>query len=265
MIVWLNDGLVATEAARIDPRDRGLLLGDGLFETVRVREGQPGLWRAHSARLTLGAAVLGLPLPPVDLSQAIGAVAEANGLQDAAVRLTLTRGVGPRGVAPPEPCSPTLLITAAPLALAQPKPVALCVARSTCRNERSPLSRLKTLNYLDAVIARREALARGFDDAVMLNTQARVAEATAANLFVRVDGRWATPPVGEGALPGVIRGELLAAGFAIEAPLVEADLLRADEMLLTNSLGLTPVMRCGDRSLTVGQGAAAAVRLFDGF
>ncbi len=265
MIVWLNDGLVDAHRARIDPSDRGLLLGDGLFETVRVRDGGPRLWPAHAARLAAGAAALGLPLPQVDLPAAIGAVLGANALRDAAVRLTLTRGVGPRGVAPPEPCAPTLLITSAPLASPPPKPVSLCIARSTCRNERSPLSRTKTLNYLDAMIARREALARGFDDAVMLNTQGRVTEATAANLFVRIDGHWLTPPVEEGALPGVLRGALLAVGFAAEAAMTEAALFGADEMLLTNSLGVTPVNLFEDRALTVGEGAATAQRLFERF
>lgn len=265
MIVWLNDGLIEAAAARIDPGDRGLLLGDGLFETIGVRDGGPRLWPAHAARLAAGAATLGLPLPRVDLPAAIGAVLDANALRDAAVRLTLTRGAGPRGVAPPEPCTPTLLITAAPLASTPPKPLALCIARFTCRNERSPLSRLKTLNYLDAVIARREALARGFDDAVMLNTRGRGTEATAANLLALIDGHWVTPPVEEGALPGVIRGELLAVGFAAEAAMTAAALFEADEMLLTNSLGVTPVIRCEDRVLTVGEGAATAQRLFERF
>lgn len=263
MSVWLNDGLIEVEAARIDPRDRGLLLGDGLFETVRVRDGHLRLWSAHFARLAAGAAALGIPLPDTDLPAAIAVLLEANALTDAAVRLTLTRGVGPRGVTPPEPCSPTLLITAAPLAGPSSRPVALCIARSTCRNEHSRLSRLKTLNSLESVIARREALARGFDEAVVLNTRGRVAEATAANLFLRLGDRWLTPPIAEGALPGVVRGELLAARFATEEIVTETDLLGAEQLLLTNSLGVVAASRCEDRVLTSGEGAVSARRLFD--
>lgn len=252
MIVWLGEGLVPVERARIDPRDRGLLLGDGLFETVRVRNGSPRLWRRHLARLREGAGVLGLALPAVDLEQAIAEIAAANGLPDAAVRLTLTRGVGPRGIAPPsDPPPPTLLITAAPLP-ARAAPVRLCIARSTCRNAHSPLARLKTLNYLDGVLARREALARGSDDAVLLNTDGRAAETTAASLFLRLDGRWATPPVEEGALPGVVRAELLAAGFAEERSVSAADLERATAILLANSLGVTAGASLEGRALEIG-------------
>lgn len=253
-VVWLDGGLVEAARARIDPADRGFLLADGLFETIRVRDGLPERLDAHLARLRAGAGVLGLPIPATDdaLASAMAEVAAANALPEAALRLTLTRGPGPRGLVPPADPRPTLLIAAAPPPPPSP-PARVVVAATTRRNERSPLSRLKTLNYLDAVLARREAAARGADDALMLNTRDRLAEATAANLFAVVDGALLTPPVEDGALPGVRRAELIARLGAEERALLPADLARATEAFLTTSLGVRAVVAVDGRPL--GDGA----------
>lgn len=238
-VLWLDGALVRAAEARIDPADRGLTLGDGLFETIRVEAGEGLRLAAHFARLRHGAGVLGLPVPLGDdaLADAVAAVAHANGLAEAAVRLTLTAGPGPRGLPRPVCHRPTLLLSAAPL---PPPPglARLVVATVTCRNERSPLSGVKSLNYLDSILARQEASARGADDAVLLNTQGRVAEASAANLFARLDGTWATPPVGEGALPGVMRAAMIGEWGAVERPLTIDDLRRAEAIRLTTALGL---------------------------
>lgn len=258
---WLNGRLLTAEAARIDPADRGFTLGDGLFETIRVQDGR-GVWLdRHLARLAAGCAVLGIPrrFDDAALAGACAAVIVAEGIRAGALRLTVSRGPGPRGVLPPPSPEPTMLITGH-VGAAPGTPVALVVARGTCRNQRSALSRIKSLNALDAVIARREAASQGADDAVMLNTEGRVAETTIANLFASIGGAWVTPPVGEGALPGIMRGAVLARLGAAERPLTVTDLEQAEALLLTNALSIRAVARLGGIASAGGGEAAGRLR-----
>jgi branched-chain amino acid aminotransferase len=247
-VIWLNGDFVAADKPALLAHDRGLTLGDGLFETIAVKAGVPLRLDAHLKRLRDGADFLGLPVPAGDqvLHDAILGLAGANGMEgEAAVRLTLTAGPGPRGLPRPDAPTPTLMLAAGRIPAEAP-PARLVIARTTCRNEKSPLSRLKTLNYLDSVIARREATARGADDAVMLNSQGRVAEATAANIFLSLDGHWVTPTVAEGALPGTMRAALLKNWRAEERAVTVEELRRADDMVLTNALGMRKVARVLD-------------------
>jgi len=233
-LIWLNGALVEAGAARVAPDDRGLTLGDGLYETFPLVDGMPDGLAEHLERLREGCRVLRLPFPDADIPDAITRLAVANDLGAATIRLTLTRGAGARGLPPPADPKPTLLIVAAPPA-PPPKPVRVIVARSTRRNERSPLSRIKTLNCLDSLLARMEATEAGVDDALLLNTEGRIAEASSSNLLAVIDGVVVTPPVADGALPGVARGRALAGG-AIERSLTPADLSRATALFLANSL-----------------------------
>ncbi|QQP89163.1 aminotransferase class IV [Skermanella sp. TT6] len=259
MRVWLNGAVVPAEAARIDPADRGFMLGDGLFETIRVAAGHPRHLDRHLARLAGGAAVLGIPLPmdAPAIAAGIASLLDETGLAEASVRLTLTRGPAPRGLLPPDMPRPTLLATVAP-APPPPAPARAVIARSTCRNELSPLSRLKSLNYLDGILARREAADRGADDALMLNTRGRLAEATVGNVFAVIDGVLVTPPAAEGALPGIARGLAIERLPVIERPVTVEELMRATEIAVTNSLGVRPVATLEDRPL---EGRAVASEL----
>ncbi|MEP9348005.1 aminotransferase class IV [Xanthobacter sp. KR7-225] len=254
MKLWLVDRLVEEEAARISPFDRGFTLGDGLFETLRLAGGAVLRLDAHLARLAAGAGVLGIPLPALDLGAALVVTAQANQLADGVLRLTLTRGVGPRGVLPPAVPTPTLVITAAPAGPALP-PARLVIAQTTRRNARSPLAQVKSLNYLDGILARQEAARRGADDAVLLNTEDRVAETTIANVFAVIDGALVTPPVADGALPGVMRAAVLSEG-AEARPLDAFDLAQADEIFLTSALGIRSVSAIEGRALSVFTAAA---------
>ena len=230
-MLWLNGQLLPPAEARINPTDRGFLLGDGVFETLHATN---HLAR-HLARLRTGAAILGITVPYTDAEIATAAAAVLAGAE-AALRITLTRGPAPRGLL--AGCGqPTLLITAAPLP-APASPAHTIIAQTTRRNEHSPLARIKSLNYLDSILARQEAASAGADDAILLNTAGQVAEATAANLFVLHAGAWTTPPVADGALPGITRSLLLEAGFATEATLTPERLITADAAFLSTSLGL---------------------------
>jgi branched-chain amino acid aminotransferase len=239
VLIHLNGALVSAAEARVDPADRGLALGDGLFETIRVRDGRPLRLAAHCARLRAGADVLDLPVPVSDeaLGRALEETLKANAVTDGVLRLTLTRGPGPRGLLPPPQPRPTLLITAAAEASSS-SPIRAVIATTTRRNEHSPLSRCKCINYLDNILARLEAAKRGAEDALLLNTAGRLAGTTMANLFLVIDGAVVTPPVADGALPGVMRGEVLAAAGAEERSLKPEDLARASEAFVTNCLGI---------------------------
>lgn len=253
-VVWLDGGLEPLASARVDPTDRGFTLGDGLYETIRARAGRPARLDAHLARLERGAALLGIPLP-LDaraLEQALVATLAANGLDDGALRVTLTRGPGARGLDPPNDPRPTLLVTASPLPPPS-RPARVVVATSTRRNERSPVARVKALGALDALLARREARERGADDAILLGVGGQVAEATVANVFACVDGDLVTPRVEDGALPGVARAAILDTGAARESRLQHADLARSSEVFLSNALGLRAVVAVDGRP--VGDGA----------
>ncbi|HYE47588.1 MAG TPA: aminotransferase class IV [Caulobacter sp.] len=215
--------------------DRGLLLGDGLFETLLARGGELVLWDEHLARLTAGCAVLGLPAPDPAEARRLCEDAAA-GLARAAVRLTLTAGSGGRGLDRPPAPAPRLFAAASPAARPQ-GPVRL-VTVSVRRNEGSPVSRLKTLSYLDNVLARREA---GAAEALMLNGRGEIACAAAANLFWIVGGRLETPALACGVLDGIVRGQVLAAAQALGVQTAQARapreaLDRAEGMFLTNSL-----------------------------
>lgn len=230
----------------IDPTDRGFTLGDGLFETVLAVDGEARHLADHAARLAAGCAVLGLPAPSLgDLIAALPPLGPGR----QAVRLTWSAGSGGRGLDRPDPLQPHLTVTAAPAPPAAPARVV--TARSVRRNEQSPASGLKTLAYLDNVLARREALAGGGDEAVMLNTRGEVACAAAANLFWIKDGRVFTPALACGVLPGLARARFMAARPVIEIAASRDALDGADGIFLTNSLtGVRPVCRLDGRDFS---------------
>lgn len=234
--------------------DRGLLLGDGLFETVLALDGALVRLEAHLDRMAAGCAVLGLPAP--DRGEAAAVMRRAlSGVEGprAAVRLTLTAGGGGRGLDRPTPPAPRLFATAAP-SVAPDGPARLVLA-GTRRNDGSPASRIKSLSYVDNVLARAEARSAGADEAVMLNTRGELACAAAANIFWVSEGRLWTPALDCGVLAGIMRGALMAATEAagIEVAVARTGpeaLDRAEAIFLTNSLiGLRPVAAFGSRRL----------------
>ena len=243
------------DAVPID--DRGLLLGDGLFETILADHGDLDAFDAHVERMVRGCAVLGLPAPAADrLRAAALAILGERGLTGAraAVRLTWTAGSGGRGLERPAAPETRLLAQAAPAPVpAGPARLATVAIR---RNATSPTSRLKTLAYLDNVMARRDALAAGADEALMLNAEDEVCGGAAANLFWIAGGRLFTPALACGVLDGVMRGQVLAAAAGLGVDVVEAragveSLAEAEGVFLTNSLiGLRPVSAIDGRAIS---------------
>lgn len=221
--------------------DRGLLLGDGLFETVLWSGGLVD-FTAHAGRLQRGCEVLGLPAPAVkDLEAAALAAILAAGLTDhrAAARLTWTAGGGGRGLDRPQTVQPRLFASAAPAP--PPAGPARLVTVDIARNDRSPSSRLKTLAYLDNVLARRAARLAGADAAMMLNTRGEIACADAANLFWFEGDALITPALACGVLDGITRAAVLLRAHAVGLEVREAHATRSalegvTGLFLTNSL-----------------------------
>jgi branched-chain amino acid aminotransferase/4-amino-4-deoxychorismate lyase len=252
MIAW-RDGEWIEDGDVLPADDRGLTLGDGLFETLLATDGALAHAALHFQRLARSAKALGLPPPPEAprLEAAALETLARNRLDRgrAAVRLTLTAGRSARGLARDPSAAARLLITASPAPEAG-TPVRLATA-SVRRNPASPASRHKTLSYIDSVMALNEAAALGADEAVMFNTRGRPASAAAANLVFRIDGKIVTPPLSEGVLAGTTRTRLLEALPEMgERRLTQAEARRADALVLTNALrGIRPALSWDGRDL----------------
>ncbi len=250
-LVWFNGRLIDGPLP-LDPADRGLLLGDGVFETIAVINGKPLWLEEHLARLAKTAAELGIAADLVLIRKAIAALPGEAGAH--VLRVTLTRGPAARGLASGGD-NPSLLATLDPLPrsfLLQPVRLATSAVR---RNEFAPSSRLKTLSYADAIAAARQAAASGAGDALMLNTSGRAASSTIANLFLLRGQELVTPNLSQGILPGVMRRAVLdlAPGLGldpVERAVLPVELASADAVFLTNSLRLIrPVTALDGRGL----------------
>lgn len=243
--------------AAVSSRDRGLLYGDGLFETVRVVGGGVApLWPRHMARLAEGCARLGLPAPEAGLLVA-ELQAVASGLDAAAVRITVTRGEGARGYAPPAVAQPTRIVAAFPMPLldwraeSQGIRVRVCELRLA---EQPRLAGLKHLNRLEQVLARAEWADPAIAEGLMLDTAGRVVCATMANVFAVIDGALVTPALDRCGVAGVARAEVLATQVRAQVRDLRLDeLLDADEVFLTSSVrGILPVQAVGDKVFAPG-------------
>lgn len=259
-LVWLSGTLVPEPEARVSVFDHGLTVGDGVFETMRARDGVPFAPRRHLARLRRSADGLGLAVPYTDdeLRAAIGDVLAAYqgppGL--VRVRLTVTGGRAPlgsdRGEGPP-----TVVVAAAPLAEA-PASTAVCVVPWT-RNERGAMAGIKTTSYAENVVALAFAKARGCSEALLANTSGMLCEGTGSNVFCVLDGELVTPPLSSGCLAGVTRSLVLEATAASERDIPMADLARAEEVFLTaTGRFVQAVHRLDDRVLEPGPVTAEA-------
>jgi branched-subunit amino acid aminotransferase/4-amino-4-deoxychorismate lyase len=249
-IAWINrggpDGRWGAPGALALPADaRGLLLAEGVFETVLVQGGRPRLLAAHLERWHQGATLLGLPAPPgrALIAPLAGEAISRSGIDSGALRLNWCRGSSARGLEPIAPDAPDGALCWLQLSSAEPRfaPVRVIVSATEMRQAKSLLSRCKTFAYGSALIARRQAREAGADDALLTSSAGGLCCASSANLLIRLDGRWLTPPVASGCLPGIMRQRALDLGVAIEAAISTKALRRSDGALLLNSLGCRPI------------------------
>lgn len=246
MKVWIDGAVVDGAEARIPVLDHGLLYGDGLFEGIRVYGGRVFRLELHLARLAAGARALGLELPGgvQSVREIVLATARAFGEDEAYVRLVVTRGDGALGVDPASCKSPRVICIVASVSLFPSQVEARGLDLVTVSLRRPPADvldpRVKSLNYLNSVLAKREARLRGADEALLLNLSGRVAEASVENVFALRDGALATPPATDGALEGITRRSVLELAGRLGLPAAErslgrADLFSADEVFLTGT------------------------------
>lgn len=253
-MLWIDGRIHEGTRVPFDLMDRGLLLGDGLFDTAMALGGRIAFEDEHVGRLASSAETLGFT---IDRDRVVaGMRALAARIPKAAIRTTVTRGSGPRGLAPPVATMPVHWASAAPLTPGLAFSDLSLMPVAIRRNETSPSAYLKTLGYLDAVMGNREARAAGFDESLFLNLQDRVACAATGNLFLMEGERVLTPALSEGVLPGIMRGLILsqiapALGIeVVEAPLSLSRFLTAEAIFVTNSLRLLArVTAVGDRNI----------------
>ncbi|HVA85739.1 MAG TPA: aminotransferase class IV [Candidatus Saccharimonadales bacterium] len=282
-MIWLDGRLVPADVPHLSVTDRGFQLGDGIFETLRVRRDVAIEFDEHTARLRASAGVLELPAPRDDsvIARAIHELLVAEGLAgregsepgDAAIRITLSRGpTEARGLLPPGTGAPsgTLAIQAWPFALPSEALLARgvhAVASTVRRDPSSPMAGVKSTSRADSVYAKLEAQRLGADDAVFLTPEGHLSETTTANLFL-VRGRGlATPPLHAAILAGTTRTWLLAEasglGFsAVQADLRSVDLATADEAFVSSSVaGIVPLTAWEGRPVGTGRPGPVTRRL----
>jgi aminodeoxychorismate lyase len=209
MTVFLNGRLVPEEQAVVSVFDRGFLYGDGLYETLRICNGKPFRWTGHLERFARGAAFLKIQSPYTAdqlLEQALELI-RLNQTPEALLRILLSRGVGPRGFSPKGAASPALVMTLhpAPDTNGKAPPTWGAITASTRLPANESLSLFKNCNRLPQILAKAEADAAGADEALLLNTNGEIVEASASNLFWIRDNVVCTPSLTSGILAGVTR------------------------------------------------------------
>jgi branched-chain amino acid aminotransferase len=263
-LCWIEGRIVPAHEARIPVRDHGLLYGDGLFEGIRVRGARVFRLDDHLSRFAVGAKALALELPvaPTELRRIVLETVRAHATPEAYVRLLATRGEGPLGV-DPLPCGPARILCLVDQVALYPEERrrrGIDLVTSSLRRPSPDMldPRVKSLNYLNNVLAKLEARMRGADEALLLNAAGLVAEAAVANVFVVRSGELLTPPASDGALEGITRATVLELAHGLGIPACERslgrfDLLAAQECFLTGSgAGLVGVRALDGRPIGAG-------------
>lgn len=268
--IWLDGTLVPAGKAVVSAFDRGLLYGDGLYETIRVYSGVPFMLGEHLRRLRQGAQVLRMPVPDEDfIRRAVDSVIRANALEEAYLRLTLTRGVDPDDWTKLEPCRPSLIVMARPLP-SRDYGDGFALAVSPFRvDPASPLRGVKHTGIMPKIMARRLAADEGCQDALLLTADGFVGEASAASVFWVRDGVLFTPSLDCGILDGLTRMLVLRVAPWGGIPAEEGQyplerLLQADEVFLTSSTWeLVPVKRVGESDFAAPRPGPVTRRLIE--
>lgn len=262
--LWLNGHIVAAHEARLSPLDHGLLVGDGVFETMAVRTGKVIASQAHYERLQRSCQTMGLAcISAAEFSESIQAVLEANGMRDARVRVTLTSGEGPLGSDRGHGVG-TFMTVATPLKPWPPTEAVSVVPWVRCT--RSALAGVKSVSYGDNVRCLLEAKKRGCGEALLFNERDELCEGTGSNVFVVFEGRLMTPPLESGCLAGVTRGLVLEACQSTqivceEKAITRAMLERCEEAFLTSSTrDVHPIDRIDHRRLPTPGALTAKVK-----
>ncbi|MEE2630727.1 MAG: aminotransferase class IV [Actinomycetota bacterium] len=229
---WAQGGIVAAGSAAVSPVDHAIIVGDGVFETLKVVSGVPFALTRHLGRLKRSAHGLGLPEPDDALVRA--AVAETLAADPAAERLRITWSSGPGPLGSNRGGGPGTLLVASSPGSVWPEAVRVHLCEWT-RNERGALTGLKTTSYAENVRALEAAHRRGASEALLANTQGQLCEGTGTNVFLVVDGMLVTPPLSSGCLAGITRNLILELADVVERDVDPGEFAEASEAFLTSS------------------------------
>ncbi len=276
-VIWMNGKLVAPEQATVSIFDHGVLYGDGIFEGLRQYNGRVFRLMDHLKRLYASARAIRLDIPyqADQLATAIHETLQANKLADSYIRLVVTRGSGSLDISPANCGTPSVFIIAGRIAMYSEETYRqgmAIVTASTSRIAAAALSpRIKSLNYLNNILAKWEAIDAGVAEAVMLNHLGFVCECTADNIFIVRDGHLITPAEESGILLGVTRGVVLELAATAGIPtrqnnLTRYDLYTADECFLTGTgAEIVPVVSVDKRSIGNGKPGNITYQLTEAF
>ena len=275
MKIYVDGKYCDEKSARISVFDHGLLYGDGIFEGIRAYNGRVFKLKEHIDRLfcSAKAILLNMPLSHAEVMKAVIETCRQNKIQDGYIRLVVTRGVGTLGLNPNRCTDPSVIIIADKIQL-YPRELyekgMEIVTVATTRNLHSALNpAIKSLNYLNNVLAKIEANNAGCEEAVMLNAEGFVAECTGDNIFIVKAGALLTPPLSAGALYGITRGVVMELAQSDGVPVAEPnltryDLFNADECFLTGTgAELIPIVKIDGRVIGTGKPGALTRRLVD--
>lgn len=277
MKIYIDGEFYEKSDAKISVFDHGLLYGDGIFEGIRFYGGRVFLFQEHLRRLEASARAIALTLPMSieEIGEAVLETIRQNQLQDGYVRLVVTRGCGDLGLSPLLCPKATVFIIAATIKLYPPEKyengleIVTCSTRRISHGALSPM--VKSLNYLNNVMAKFEALKAGAGEGLMLNEQGYVAECTGDNIFVVKDGLLTTPPISSGALAGTTRQVVMDLAKELGIPLAEPfmtryDIYTADECFLTGTAAeVIPVVKADYRPIGDGHPGPVTRRLITAF
>ena len=265
MKIYIDGKYYDERDAKISVFDHGLLYGDGIFEGIRAYSGRVFKLKEHIDRLFCSARsiLLKVPMAQADLMAATVETCRRNRVRDGYIRLVVTRGTGTLGLNPNRCKNPSVIIIAGKIQLYPPELYQRgmeLITVPTIRNLHSALNpAIKSLNYLNNVLAKIEANNAGCEEAIMLNAEGFVAECTGDNIFIVKEGRLLTPPLSAGALYGITRQVVMElatqSGFRVGEPnLTRYDLFNADECFLTGTgAELVPVVKIDGRVIGTGK------------
>jgi branched-chain amino acid aminotransferase len=263
--VYINGTLYDKQDAKISVYDHGLLYGDGVFEGMRIYGGRVFRLQDHLQRLWNSAKAIALEIPGTldEMARAVNQTIQANQIVEGYVRLVVTRGSGTLGLDPNKTSDPQIIIIADTITLYSKEFYENgleIITASTIRNHPAALSpRVKSLNYLNNILAKIEGLQAGCVEALMLNHKGEVSECTGDNIFLVNDRGLLTPPIDAGILEGITRGVVIElaveAGIPVhEVPLTKHDVYIADECFLTGSAAeVIPVVKVDSRKIGTGK------------